>query len=369
MVNLQCNHFTCTNISANTLILNSAPCSNAQDLPKAVFYNVGQGDMSLFISKTGVVLLTDCNLTDYSLKKFDSNIKDSFEYKIFQELEKHNLHHISCFVITHNHLDHYRGCIQLLERLNTKFSIEVDNILVPTSLYCHYCQTKNQKFKVNDIVKFISKYNSKVKVIEGSIKVKTQNSNDVLIYCYSPSFIDQIHYSKIDKNYNSIVTYIIEENCLYIFTGDAIVNKQKEYITDLFNNKSLKLPQNSNKIDKVVLKVSHHGSYTGTDNDLIQQIKTSVNSLNSKHKAKNGNLHKISFISCGNQYGLPDKETVNCLIHSKFYNHASDSKNSQNRNNELKKTAKLHNTTPKLLKLTPDSYKIKKNGIIKKINL
>ena len=50
-----------------------------------------------------------------------------------------------------------------------------------------------------------------------------------MIYCYSPSFIDQIHYSKIDKNFNSIVTFILEENCLYIFTGDAIVNKQKEY--------------------------------------------------------------------------------------------------------------------------------------------
>ena len=200
--------------------------------------------------------------------------------KFFQELEKHNLHHISCFVITHNHLDHYRGCIQLLERLNTKFSIVVDNILVPTSLYCLYCKTKNQNLKVNDIVNFISKYNSKVKVIEGSIKVKTQNSNDVLIYCYSPSFIDQIHYSKIDKNYNSIVTYIIEENCLYIFTGDAIVNKQKEYITDLFNNKLLKLPQNSNKIDKLVLKVSHHGSYTGTDDVLIKAIENYVNIIN-----------------------------------------------------------------------------------------
>ena len=359
MVNLQCNHFTCTNISANTLILNSAPCSNAQDLPKAVFYNVGQGDMSLFISKTGVVLLTDCNLTDYSLKKFDSNIKDSFEYKIFQELEKHNLHHISCFVITHNHLDHYRGCIQLLERLNTKFSIEVDNILVPTSLYCHYCQTKNQKFKVNDIVKFISKYNSKVKVIEGSIKVKTQNSNDVLIYCYSPSFIDQIHYSKIDKNYNSIVTYIIEENCLYIFTGDAIVNKQKEYITDLFNNKSLKLPQNSNKIDKVVLKVSHHGSYTGTDDVLIKAIENYVNIINGDDEQNDNSKYlEISFISCGNQYGLPDKITVNCLINSTFDNHASDCKNSHNRNNDLKKIAKHSNITPKLLKITPDSYKI-----------
>ena len=357
MVNLQCNHLTCNKNTANTLILNSAPCSNAQDLPKAVFYNVGQGDMSLFISKTGVVLLTDCNLNAYSLKKFSSNIKESFEYKISQELEKHNLHHISCFVITHNHLDHYRGCNKLLERLNTKFSIVVDNILVPTSLYCLYCKTKNQNLKVNDIVNFISKYNSKVKVIEGSIKVKTQNSNDVQIYCYSPSFIDQIHYSKIDKNFNSIVTFILEDNCLYIFTGDAIVNKQKEYITDLFNNKSLKLPQNSNKIDKVVLKVSHHGIYTGTDNDLIQQIKTSVYSLNSKHKAINGNLDEISFISCGNQYGLPDKETVNCLIQSTFDdNIASDSKNSRNRNNELKKTAKLHNTTPKLLNLTPDSF-------------
>lgn len=73
MVNQHCKNLTCNKISANTLILNRAPCSNTQDLPKAVFYNVGQGDMSLFISKTGVVLLTDCNLTDYSLKKFNTN--------------------------------------------------------------------------------------------------------------------------------------------------------------------------------------------------------------------------------------------------------------------------------------------------------
>lgn len=366
MVNLQCEHLTCNKISANTLILNSAPCTNAQDLPKAVFYNVGQGDMSLFISKTGVVLLTDCNLNAYSLKKFSSNIKESFEYKISQELKKHNLHHISCFVITHNHLDHYRGCNKLLERLNAKFSIVVDNILVPNSLYCHYCKTKNQNLKVNDIVNFISKYNSKVKVIEGSIKVKIKNSNDVLIYCYSPSFIDQIHYSKIDKNYNSIVTYIIEENCLYIFTGDAIVNKQKEYITDLFNNKLLKLPQNSIKIDKLVLKVSHHGSYTGTDDVLIKAIENYVNLINGDDEQNDNSKYlEISFISCGNQYGLPDENAVNCLIHSTFDNHASDSKNSRNRNNELKKTTKLHNSTPKLLNLTPDSYKIKKTEKLK----
>ena len=146
-----------------------------------------------------------------------------------------------------------------------------------------------------------------------------------------------------------------------LYMNKADIKDQLKYLDDFYieiKNKNLINMPTCIEIKNVILKVSHHGSKTGNNDVLINAIAKYVNLMNGYNADNDNNKYlEISFISCGNQYGLPDKETVNCLIQSTFDdNIASDSKNSRNRNNELKKTAKLHNTTPKLLNLTPDSF-------------
>ena len=95
-------------------------------LPQATFFNVGQGDMSLFISSTGTAFLIDCFV--------NNNTVDSFAQKIALKLKESYLQKIDCFIITHFHYDHYSGCSALLDVLENKYSVTVKYVLVSWSM-------------------------------------------------------------------------------------------------------------------------------------------------------------------------------------------------------------------------------------------
>ena len=122
------------------------------------------------------------------------------------------------------------------------------------------------------------------------------------------------------------------------------------YIKHKFSNL-----HNSIKVNEVILKVSHHGSHTGTDKNLVNKIQRLVKFLNNKANslatdvihhdfdkiitnAITSNTTKISFISCGNNQQLkhPDIEAVCALNYDpSFKNNASECNNTITRNNTL----------------------------------
>lgn len=349
--------------TASSLVFenNRSEITNISNLPKAVFYNVGQGDMYLFISSTGIAIITDCYIEKGKRKKIIDKVKE-YADKIATELKSHNIHNIDCFIISHFHSDHYKKAESLLEVLDKEHSITVKHILVTSSYYFFYSKTiKNNYYTNREVHAFFKKFGTKIKVIVGELQVV--NNSKTLIYCCSPTK-SQIATKKNAhiENLNSIVTFIIDSNRLFILTGDCDIETQIRYIQEfknyvkvlILNHKSLPVSSNY-KVKEVILKVSHHGSYTGTDKNLVNEIQRLVRFLNynvslsstdvSYHyfdneisKAITSNTTKISFISCGNnlQYKHPDIGAVCALNYDpSFKNNASECNNTITRNMDL----------------------------------
>lgn len=340
---------------------NCSEITNNSSLPKAIFYNVGQGDMSLFISSTGIALLTDCYIEKGKRKKIIDKVKE-YADKIATELKSHNIHQIDCFIISHFHSDHYKKAESLLEVLEKDHSITVKHILVTSSYYFFYSKTiKNNYYTNREVIAFFKKFGTKIKVIVGELQVV--NNSKTLIYCCSPTK-SQIATKKNAhiENLNSIVTFIIDSNRLFILTGDCDIETQiryiqefKNYVKDLIlNHKSLPIYSNY-KVKEVILKVSHHGSKNGTDIRLVNEILRLVRFFNKNANSSGSDVNdhdfdkvianaitsnttKLSFISCGNnqQYKHPDIEAVCALNYEpSFKNNASECNNTITRNMDL----------------------------------
>lgn len=344
--------------TASSLIFenNCSEITNNCSLPKAVFYNVGQGDMSLFISSTGIALLTDCYIEKGKRKKIIDKVKE-YADKIATELKSHNIHQIDCFIISHFHSDHYKKARALLEELEKVHSIAVKQILVTSSYYFFYSKTITNNYYTNrEVIAFFKKFGPKIKVIVGELQVV--NNSKSQIYCCSPTKSQIATKQKAYiENLNSIVTFIIDSNKLFILTGDCDIETQIQYIHDFMHYIKHKFSNlhNSIKVNEVILKVSHHGSHTGTDKNLVNKIQRLVKFLNNKANslatdvihhdfdkiitnAITSNTTKISFISCGNnqRYKHPDIEAVCALNYDpSFKNNASECNNTITRNNTL----------------------------------
>lgn len=312
-------------------------------LPQATFFNVGQGDMSLFISSTGTAFLFDCFV--------NNNTVDSFAQKIALKLKDSYLQKIDCFIITHFHQDHYNGCGALLDVLKNKYSVTVKYVLVPWSM-SHLFYQNNKLPKVKRLLRsFYASYRPHIRSISENYLIL--NNPNSIVFCCAPSKNEQARKINLkNQNLNSIVTFILENNVLkqpvlYIFPGDAdkyhILGYLKEFIKyTQANTKNIYYLLLS--IEKVVLKVSHHGSKTGTDQKLLEEIQNLIIHHCIYNDCFSESVPKISFVSCGdhNRYNHPHKEVINYLndTHPSFSNYASSCSNTRKINNLLKKERK-----------------------------
>jgi len=252
-------------ISPNTILPSKNPDIDIDGLFLYCF-NVGQGDSFLLITPNGSSYLIDTNI--YEL--------DSFVDKIQTILKSHSLdeQHLKGLIITHKHIDHIRGASQLLDSQKLKF----ENFLINMDY-------KHQTKAVNDLNQSAMQYipnkvniNGKGSIIEGKVKIYINNPD-----------IDTVN-SQVapDINDSSICLYIPYGNTMMYLTGDAgylVINK--------------KFAQHTNNQDKQsFLKVSHHGSETGTDDDVLNLTKPTH-----------------AFISAGNnkRYNHPDDKTISLL--------------------------------------------------------
>lgn len=227
--------------------------------------NVGQGDSLLMICPNGSVYLIDTNY-------YWNNSKDRVLYEINAILKKHGLpeNKIKALLITHKHIDHIRGAAALLKEFEVEYFLINHDYNHPTRAV--YALLKTAAGCVPNWINI----NGRAVINEGKVKIIIRNPDDAT--CNNAG--------APDINDSSIILEISYLENYAFLTGDAGFR----VIYSAFN--SLK---SQNIKEKSFLKVSHHGSLTGTNKVVLSTL----------------NPGKC-FISAGNnkRYKHPDAQVV-----------------------------------------------------------
>lgn len=235
-------------------ILHAARIKVSADSSKVHFIDVGQGDSELVELPNGQTLLIDAG-TPQSGNQVANEIK-SLGYS-----------RIDYLVATHPHADHIGGMAEIIN------SFDIGEIYMP--------KVSTTTATYENLLDTIAAKGLSIHTAKAGVTIAADNTFSVQII--SPMLDD---YADIN-DWSAIIRYnTASKNVL--FTGDA----GKDVIRDA----------NPGKID--VLKVSHHGSRTGTDEALATELSPAY-----------------AVISCGsnNSYGHPHEEVLDALKGTQLY--------------------------------------------------
>ena len=232
-------------------------------------FNVGQGDALLLITSEKNAYIIDGNF--YNAQKVDS-----FVNEVKATLMKHGIppDRIKGLFVTHKHIDHMRGLKYLLNK--DYFSIE----------YFFINLDYNHPTKAVFELLYAAKHHVK-KWINVNHAISWQET-ETKICVRNPDAATCCSKNAPNINDSSIVLCVEFKDNLIFLTGDASY--------DILQNKlsCAHIPQQNERL----LKVSHHGSDTGTDSVIL-------NALDPTH----------AFISAGysKRYNHPHQAVVNIL--------------------------------------------------------
>ena len=235
-------------------ILHAARIKVSADSSKVHFIDVGQGDSELVELPNGQTMLIDAG-TPQSGNQVANEIK-SLGYSRRDYL-----------VATHPHADHIGGMAEIIN------SFDIGEIYMP--------KVSTTTATYENLLDAIAAKGLSIHTAKAGVTIAADNTFSVQII--SPMLDD---YADIN-DWSVIIRYnTASKNVL--FTGDA----GKDVIRDT----------NPGKID--VLKVSHHGSRTGTDEALATELSPAY-----------------AVISCGlnNSYGHPHEEVLDALKGTQLY--------------------------------------------------
>ena len=235
-------------------ILHAARIKVSADSSKVHFIDVGQGDSELVELPNGQTMLIDAG-TPQSGNQVANEIK-SLGYS-----------RIDYLVATHPHADHIGGMAEIIN------SFDIGEIYMP--------KVSTTTATYENLLDAIAAKGLSIHTAKAGVTIAADNTFSVQII--SPMLDD---YADIN-DWSVIIRYnTASKNVL--FTGDA----GKDVIRDT----------NPGKID--VLKVSHHGSRTGTDEALATELSPAY-----------------AVISCGlnNSYGHPHEEVLDALKGTQLY--------------------------------------------------
>ena len=211
---------------------------------------VGQGDGSVIITPNNKVVVIDGGKTGKG-----TTMKNYLKFRGKDEID--------IMILSHSDEDHVGGLIQLL----------TDSIAVKEVIVSKY----DDSDKLNQFINICKDRDIRVTpMVRGDIIKLGETNIDILA--------PKLNLDEGNANDNSLVCSIKYRDFTALFTGDKSVGNE-----NLFYN---------NIEDISVLKVSHHGSKTGTSDELL--LKTTP---------------LYAMISCGknNSYGHPHKEVTNML--------------------------------------------------------
>lgn len=221
--------------------------------PHVYCFNVGQGDSSLVITSLGNAYLVDTNI-------YDKNRAHEFCLKVYEILESHNLDStkIKGLIITHKHIDHLRGASHIIK--NKYFDIEYFLI---NHDYKHETKAVCDLLDEAEAIPKWLNLNAPCSLIEGSTSLEFIN----------PDYLTATNVAAPDINDSSIcISVSYHDSCMHLI-GDIgynhLLGKTKSFLS-------------------TALKISHHGSDTGTDEKLLNQIKPEYSFISAgTHKGYN----------------------------------------------------------------------------------
>lgn len=225
---------------------------------------VGQGDTLLLITSNKNAYLIDVNFCN---RNFDKKVK---EIKAILNMHGMSEVQIKGLIITHKHADHMRGAYALIDTGAFQF----ENLFINLD-YPHPTSIVEKFFNSATSIPVWINLNKPSYLVEGQTRICFKNP-------------DKATRLAPDINDSSIVMCVQHgKNHIYL-TGDACAS----VLAGAFACSKLGLASEK------VLKVSHHGSRTGTDDALINMLTPAK-----------------AFLSAGNSrtYGHPHNECLDVL--------------------------------------------------------
>ncbi|WP_291574015.1 ComEC/Rec2 family competence protein [Clostridium sp. UBA4548] len=229
---------------------------------KVHFLNVGQGDCILIESYDKNLLI-------------DSGPNTSSK-KVIRYLHKHNIKKLDYVIATHPHEDH----IGAMDDIISKFT--VDNFFAP-KIASHNTDFLN-------LVTELSQKKKKINVSKSGLEFNI-NENTKLTFL-SPQ---EDNYDNLN-NYSTVIKLQFKQ-ISFLFTGDSEKLIEEELI------------KGQADLAAQVLKIGHHGSKTSSSKNFVSRVNPTY-----------------AVISCGlgNDYGHPDKATLNTLTELKIKSYRTD---------------------------------------------
>ena len=235
---------------------------------KINFIDVGQGDSCLITTPQNKKVIVDSGGSE----SYDVGKNVLLPYLLDKRITK-----IDYIMISHFDTDHCKGFEYVLENLKVK------NVIISKQ------SETSENFK--QIMKIIRKKRINLIVVQKGSKIKIDNFTTVdILSPQSENIADNM-------NDNSIVAKFEAYNFSILFTGDASEKIEKELIKEKINLKS------------DILKVSHHGSKTGTSEEFLKSVKP-----------------KIALIGVGenNKFGHPTEDVIKRLTENKVKIYRTD---------------------------------------------
>ncbi len=232
---------------------------------QVVFLDVGQGDSALILFPNGKSMLIDGG-------------PPSAGGQLVQKLRQRGIQHLDWVVATHPHSDHIGGLIRVLR----EFPVEAvwdSGFVYDSPVYRDFLRAvRSAKNRAGTRPKF--------EVVQRGKRLEPAPNIHIEVLAPSKPYLTG---TNSDPNNNSIVLRLDTGTVRYLFTGDM----EKELRGRLY-------AQNAD-LRAEVLKVAHHGSYTGTDRLFLQRVRP-----------------KVAVISCGqgNPYGHPHQVVLRVLRQS-----------------------------------------------------
>lgn len=227
-----------------------------QDL-KIYFIDVGQGDSTFIITPIKKTILIDSGGNE----NYDVGKNTLLPYLLDRGITK-----LDYILISHFDTDHCKGFEYILK------SIKVGNVIISKQIEV----TEN----LEAITKIIKEKNINIIVVSKGDILKIDKYSKIEIF--SPANKGNIK----DINDNSIIAKFTSYDTSILFTGDASQKIEKQLINDGYS------------LQADILKVSHHGSRTGTSEEFLEKVNP-----------------KIALIGVGknNKFGHPNEEVLKRL--------------------------------------------------------
>ena len=254
--------------SVNDLNILSNPGKETTSNLYIYCFNVGQGDSFLLIFPNGSVYIIDTNIYGPAAKVYVDTVKGI--------LKDHGLpvDKIKAMIFTHKHLDHIRGAARLINELAAEYfviNLDYPHPTKPVADMLHMARKK---------IPLWINCNKEATIFEGTTKICVRNpDDDTSCQIKAP-----------DINDSSICLCIHHENNRVYLTGDAgysVLNRKYVCGNMVLRN-----------INENLLKIAHHGSDSGTNVQVLGNLKPSH-----------------CFISAGqsSKYNHPSPQVMNLL--------------------------------------------------------